>query len=269
MGTLHHADLTDLDRLNQQLHGSPRERANAIVAAARTGLPHAQTLLGQILLNGHGIEKDQALAIKWFKIAASQGDAMAFNMLGRCYEHGWQLPKDESMAAACFQEAAQLKLDWGLYNLANLYATGRGVAQDDSRAFALYQQAAQAGHAKSMNLLGRCYEEGLGVPADAAAALAWYRRSAEGGDFRGQYSLATVLLSQGEIDTACHWLELALQGGNLNFLRATRSALLQASQAQIRGFAPRFYQRAAELGDASDQALLSQLPQAEQTAETD
>ncbi|MCU1718103.1 sel1 repeat family protein [Pseudomonas sp. 5P_3.1_Bac2] len=267
MGTLHHADLTDLDRLNQQLHGSPRERANAIVAAARTGLPHAQTLLGQILLNGQGIEQDQALAIKWFKIAASQGDAMAFNMLGRCYEHGWHLDKDESMAAACFLEAANLKLDWGLYNLANLYATGRGVAQDDQRAFALYQQAALAGHAKSMNLLGRCYEDGLGVPADAATALSWYRRSAEAGDFRGQYSLATVLLSQGEIEHACHWLELALQGGNLNFLRATRSALRQTNQARLRHFAQRFYQRAAELGDASDQALLRQFEQPARSAE--
>src|SRR5690606_23538775 len=197
---------------------------------------------------------DQALALTWFGIAAQQGDAMALNMLGRCHEHGWGVAKDESQAVVYYQLAADLGLDWGQYNLANLLATGRGTQRDDRRALALYRQAAEQGHAKSMNLVGRCYEEGLGVAADPLTALQWYRRSAEGGDFRGQYSLATVLLALGEEQQACAWLARALQGSNLNFLRATRGALLQASQPEIRALALAFHRRAVELGDASDAA---------------
>ncbi len=33
----------------------------------------AQALLGQILLDGHGIEQDQAVALRWFEIAARAG----------------------------------------------------------------------------------------------------------------------------------------------------------------------------------------------------
>src|SRR5690606_36281625 len=217
-----------------------------------TGLPRAQSLLGQILLTGDGIQQDQALALTWFGIAAQQGDAMALNMLGRCHEHGWGVAKDESRAVIYYQHAAELGLDWGQYNLANLLATGRGIARDDGRALILYRQAAEQGHAKSMNLVGRCYEEGLGVAADPVVALQSYRRSAEAGAFRGKYSLATVLLALGDRQTACEWLARALQGGKLNFLRAPRSELYQPSQREIGALALALHQRAAELGDASD-----------------
>ena len=259
MGTLHTIETTDAQQFAESLQGSPQQRAKAILAAVRTGLPLAQTMLGQILLEGHGIEQDRTLAITWFNIAASQGDAMALNMLGRCHEHGWGVEKNEPMAAAYYQKAADIKLDWAQYNLANLLATGRGIARDPQKAFALYLQAANQGHAKSMNLVGRCYEDGAGVEADTATAFDWYRRSAEAGDFRGQYSWATVLLAQGEVERACEWLQRALQDGNLNFLRATRAALLQAKQAEVRQIALDFHARAAQLGDASDQAAYEQL----------
>lgn len=263
MGTLTTIETADAEQFAESLQGSPQQRARAILAAARTGLPLAQTMLGQILLEGHGIEQDHTLAITWFNIAASQGDTMALNMLGRCHEHGWGVEKNEPMAAAYYQKAADLKLDWAQYNLANLLATGRGIARDPQQAFALYLQAANQGHAKSMNLAGRCYEDGTGVEANPAIAFDWYRRSAEAGDFRGQYSWATVLLGQGEIEHACEWLQRALQGGNLNFLRATRSALLHAEEKEVRQIALAFHTRAAELGDASDQAAYEQVTTAQ------
>lgn len=238
----------------QRLDGRHREAAQGILAAAKDGQVEAYVMLGQILLEGQGIQRDPELALTWFRIAARQGQPMALNMLGRCLEHGWGCAVDLVAAAEHFRQAAALGLDWAMYNYANLLATGRGVARNPHAAFALYLQAAQAGHAKSMNLVGRCLEEGLGVEADPQAALQWYRRSAEAGDFRGQYSLAAVLAAQGEEDQALHWLRLALAGGNLNFLRATRAGLLQAPQPAIRAMASAYHQRAAELGDASDRA---------------
>ncbi|MEA1607454.1 tetratricopeptide repeat protein [Pseudomonas spirodelae] len=245
--------------LTQMLSGTPSQRARAILAAASTGHPDAQVMLGQILLQGQGIERDAQLALVWFRIAAAQQNAMAYNMLGRCHEHGWAVPADPTLAAEHYQHAADQALDWGLYNLANLLATGRGVKQDLERAFSLYLQAAQAGHAKSMNLSGRCYEDGLGVEADARKALYWYQCAAAAGDFRGQYSLAAVLAAQGQIADAEQWLRQALTGGNLNFLRSTRAALLQTAQPSIRALAIDYHRRAAELGSPDDQACYAAL----------
>ncbi len=66
------------------LDDSPVRAAQAILMAAKQGVVDAQALLGQILLDGRGIERDQALALRWFEIAAQGGHLMARNMVGRC-----------------------------------------------------------------------------------------------------------------------------------------------------------------------------------------
>nr|WP_272889475.1 tetratricopeptide repeat protein [Stutzerimonas stutzeri] len=241
------------------LAGEPREAARTILTAAETGLADAQVMLGQILLEGRGIQRDLGLAVRWFRIARAQGNAMAHNMLGRCLEHGWGCDPDPSSAVREYQKAGKKGLDWGMYNLANLLATGRGVAQDQPQALRLYRQAAELGHAKSMNLLGRYLEEGLVVPADQVAAWNWYRRSAEGGDFRGQYSYAAVLISQQRWDEARHWLIQALALGHLKFLRKARDELLTARIESIADIASAYAVRCADTGDQGDRLIARQI----------
>ncbi|MGZ0705728.1 tetratricopeptide repeat protein [Pseudomonas piscis] len=249
----------DGEQLGAMLEESPARAAQAILLAAGQGLVDAQALLGQILLDGRGIEQDPVLALRWFGIAAQGGHLMARNMLGRCHEHGWGCPADPGIAAGHYRQAAAAGLDWGLYNYANLLATGRGVVQDHAQALACYQRAAQLGHAKSMNLLGRYLEEGQVCPADLEAARDWYRRSAEGGDFRGQFSYAAVLAEAGRVGEAVEWLQRALVGGNLNFLRVACAALLNATHPEIRELALAYHQRAAQLGDERDVERLAVL----------
>jgi TPR repeat protein len=256
---LRREEVLDGEQLRAMLEHSPARAAQAVLAAAKQGVLEAQALLGQILLDGHGIQQDQALARVWFEIAARRGHLMARNMLGRCQEHGWGGAADAVAAAEAYRQAADAGLDWGLYNYANLLATGRGVAENHALALVCYRRAAELGHAKSMNLLGRYLEEGLVCQADPLAARDWYRRSAEGGDFRGQFSYAAVLAASGRIEDALHWLHQALAGGNLNFLRVARGALLQAQQPQIRALALAYHQRAAGLGDERDAECLAAL----------
>ncbi|WP_375162902.1 tetratricopeptide repeat protein [Pseudomonas sp. LS44] len=256
---LRRRESVDGAQLAEQLGSNPQRAARAILSAAAAGMLDAQTLLGQILLQGRGITRDEPLARQWFRIAAQAGDAMAHNMLGRCLEHGWGGHTDLAAAAQHYRQAAEDGLDWGLYNLANLLATGRGVAQDHTQALQLYLRAAEQGHAKSMNLVGRYHEESLGVAADPTLALHWYQRSAAGGDFRGQFSLAAVLAAQGQVVEAEHWLRQALAGGNLSFFRATRAALLAAAQPPLRALAMDYHRRAAELGDEHDREALAAL----------
>ncbi|TWI54372.1 hypothetical protein IQ22_02238 [Pseudomonas duriflava] len=239
--------------------GNPREAARVILSAAKEGLADGQALLGQILLDGHGIQKDPALALTWFRIAADNGHVMARNMMGRCLEHGWGCEPDATAAAQAYRMAAEQGLDWGVYNYANLLATGRGIPQDPYKAFLFYRRAAEQGHAKSMNLVGRYYEEGVVVTADVSAAFDWYKRSALGGDFRGQYSYAAVLASQGQLDEAQYWLCEALKGGNLKFLRAARQALVESTHETLRQIGRDYYQRSVELGDETDRAAYEQI----------
>lgn len=254
-------EVLDSQQLAAMLQENPASAAQAILVAAKAQMIEAQALLGQILLDGNGIERDPALALTWFRIAAEKGHAMAANMLGRCHEHGWGCMANPVKAAVFYRQAADAGLDWGLYNLGNLLATGRGVVQNQQSALACYRQAAQMSHAKSMNLLGRYLEEGIYCKQDLASAHDWYRRSAEAGDFRGQFSYAAVLADQNRIEEAVSWLKTALHIGNLNFLRVSRKALLSASHPDVRVLAIEYHQRAAELGDAYDKAEYEQLIQ--------
>ncbi|MFI8691216.1 tetratricopeptide repeat protein [Stutzerimonas kunmingensis] len=225
----------------------PQRAARLVLAAAAAGELEAQALLGQILLDGRGIEADPALALIWFSIAADRGHAMACNMAGRCHEHGWGAPANPARAADFYRRAAEMGLDWGMYNLANLLATGRGISQDEAAAYRLYRQAAELGHAKSMNLTGRCLEEGLGVSLDVSAAHSWYRRSAEAGDFRGQFSHAAVLLTQQQWDAARHWLSRALELGHLKFIETALASLQAAALPQIADIVEAYARRRNEL----------------------
>ncbi|OCX15295.1 sel1 repeat family protein [Ectopseudomonas hydrolytica] len=247
------------EELGALLNADPASAANAILSAARTGSTQAQTLLGQILLNGQGITQDQELARQWFKIAIQNSDdPAAHNMLGRCLEHGWGGEQDHSAAAAHYRRAIAAGLDWAMYNYAGLLATGRGVPRDDCQAYALYLRAAEAGHAKSMNLVGRYHEEGITVPRNPALARKWYKRSAEAGDFRGQFSYAAVLAEDRQLEQAQHWLLEALRTGNLNFLRFGRASLSLADSTAVRAIALAYYARAAEIGDETDKQALEE-----------
>ena len=244
---LRRQEVLDGEQLKAMLAENPAPAAQAILMAAKAGIVEGQALLGQILLDGQGIERDPVLAKRWFQIAANAGHLMARNMLGRCWEHGWGGPVDFTLAALEYRHAAESGLDWGLYNVANLLATGRGLAMDQLAALSCYRKAAQMGHAKSMNLLGRYLEQGQYCEKNLAESYHWYERSAHGGDFRGQFSYAAVLADSGQIEAALAWLRKALAGGNLKFLRVAHKALAAVNDPQIRAMAEAYQQRAAQL----------------------
>ena len=74
---LRREEVLDGEQLCAMLEQSPARAAQAILLAAGEGVLDAQALLGQILLDGLGIERDQALALRWFTIAAKGGHLMA------------------------------------------------------------------------------------------------------------------------------------------------------------------------------------------------
>lgn len=221
---------------------NPRAYVRWVMHAAQLGDADAQATLAQLLLEGRGVQKDEALALSWFRIAARQRHPMAINMIGRCLENGWGCEIDLEDSARHYREAADMGLDWGLYNYGQLLTRGRGVERDLGAAYELFRRAAAKGHAKSMNLLGRFHHEGVVVPKDIQLARQWYQRSAEAGDFRGQYNHAAELAEDGDEAQACLWLERALETATPGFLQAAYPVLLGSAIASIREMGLR-YQR--------------------------
>jgi TPR repeat protein len=58
----------------------------------------AQTSLGAMYANGQGVPKDDAQAVKWYRLAADQGDASAQTSLGAMYANGIGVPRDDVLA---------------------------------------------------------------------------------------------------------------------------------------------------------------------------
>ena len=81
---------------------------------------NAQYNLGIMYYNGQGVPQDYAEAVKWYRLAADQGDAYA------------------------------------QYNLGVMYDNGEGVPQDYKEAVKWYRLAAEQGHAKAQYNLGSC-----------------------------------------------------------------------------------------------------------------
>ncbi|MGN6268956.1 MAG: tetratricopeptide repeat protein [Sphingomonas sp.] len=192
-----------------RLAGPPETRATFIRAAAEAGLAEAQAVYGQMLLDGHGVARDEAAALGWFTRAAAQHHVMALNMVGRCYDLGWGTPVMKDRAAACFRLAAEQGLDWAMYNYATLLALGQGVPEDKPQALDWLEKAARLGNAKAINFLGSFHEDGWVVPRDMAQAARLYARAARGGDFRGCFNHARMLGARGRTEEALIWLARA------------------------------------------------------------
>ena len=98
---------------------------------AEQGDAPSQTLLGQILYQGEGVEKNYRQAADWFRLAAASGDPQAKFALGMMYLSGHGVLPDKAKAAEMFAEAGQTGHADALYNLALLYLEGEGVERKD------------------------------------------------------------------------------------------------------------------------------------------
>ena len=83
--------------------------------------------------------KDNQEAVRWYKMAASQGLSDAQNNLGFMYMNGY------------------------------------GIQQDTEKALSLFKKAANQGNAKAQFTLGLMHKEGKGVPQDYIKAYMWFK----------------------------------------------------------------------------------------------
>ena len=211
--------------------------------------PSAQNNLGHMYRGGKGVPQDDKTAVKWYRLAAEQGDAVGQNALGNMYYTGRGVPKDGKESAKWRTLAAEQGNSQSQYNLGVMYENGRGVSQDDKTAVKWYRLAAEQGIANAQRALkrlqkeiaklnklrelqarakqgdanaqyqlGTMYDNGLGVPKDDKEAVKWWRKAAKQGFAQAQSTLGVMYYFGEGVSVnsikAYMWWSLAMEQGN-------------------------------------------------------
>ena len=186
--------------------------------AAEQGNVAAQFDLGFMYANGRGVAQDDKEAVKWYRLAAEQGDADAQSNLGNMYRSGEGVAQDDKEAVKWYRLAAEQGNAAAQCNLGFMYGNGRGVAQDDKEAVKWYRLAAKQGRARAQCNLGIMYANGQGVAQDDKEAVNWYRLAAEKGDADAQSNLGNMYRNGRGVaqddKEAVKWYRLAAEQGN-------------------------------------------------------
>lgn len=113
-------------------------------------------------------------------LIAVQGNAIAQNNLG-CYENGHGVDKSNTDAVKWWKPAAEQGDAEAQYSFGICYLLGLGVDKSYTEAVKWYRRAAAQGNADAQYSLGHCYENGHGVPESESEAIKWYKMSAKQG----------------------------------------------------------------------------------------
>ena len=154
--------------------------------------PPAQFNLGMMYKRGMGVAQDHTEAVRWYRLAADQGDADGQVSLGEMYDNGTGVSQDQAKAARLYRLAADQGDAGGQVSLGVMYDNGTGVPQDHAEAVRLYRLAADQGDAGAQSNLGVSYEHGMGVPQDHTEAVRFYRLAADQGNAGGQCGLGVM-----------------------------------------------------------------------------
>lgn len=112
---------------------------------------YSQFSMGLMFETGDGAPQNLKEAIRWYTMAAEQGDADAQNKLGVMYAQGKGVPQDYKEAVAWFSRAAEQGYASAQYNLGLMYANGQGVPTDYVLSYKWFNLAAAEGNENAIH----------------------------------------------------------------------------------------------------------------------
>ena len=171
--------------------GSPNN-FNEIAKKAEQKDANAQFNLGTLYRNGEGVEKNDAEAAKWYRLAALQGNAEAQFSLGVLYGRGEGVEKNDAEAAKWYRLAADQGDAKARFNLGVLYHKGEGIEQNHAKAAKWYRLAADQGVVEARFNLGLLYYSGKGVEKNHTEAAKCFRLATDQGIAEAQFSLGLL-----------------------------------------------------------------------------
>jgi len=108
---------------------------------AESGDADAQYGLGMMYGNGFGVDMDDALAIKWYGLAAEKGHSGAQCNLAVMHQNGWGVPLNEEEAVRLFSQAAEQGVVEAMVALGRHFAMDFSEAYDPVRAYKWFSLA--------------------------------------------------------------------------------------------------------------------------------
>ena len=191
---------------------------NALKQLSDEGNLDAMLLMGNLLVGGYGVAKNELAAVELYYHAAEKGYAPAANALGQCY------------------------------------SSGTGVRRDDLRAISCYRRGAEAGYAPAQFHLGVCYFNGYGIKVDKEEAAKWYTLAAEQGYAPAQFTLGkhhSQIMNgvENDLEKCKYWLTLAAEQGYLKAMTYLADIYHSAGNNEADQKAAQWYISAARLGD--------------------
>ena len=176
--------------------GSGVERDDALALkwlrkAAETHVD-AQVELGHMLYVGDGVAKCRAESSRWYAKAREGGSQDAL-MLGRVYFNGDGVQRDVEEAVKWYAKAAEQGSMHAQYYMGAAYYNGDGVPVDKAAAVIFFRKAAEQGHMEAQCRMGSTYNNsGYGLPIDKAAAVEWWHKAAMQGHEDAQYRMGVA-----------------------------------------------------------------------------
>jgi len=144
--------------------------------AAKNDTVVAQYFLGEMYIDGSGVERNVEKAMFWYELAAKQGYAKAQYRLGfifRSYDEYGGKSKENKLAVYWYEKAAKQGDDYAQWHLALLHHTVPEV-EDYKKALYWYTKSAEQANIWAQRNLGDLYESGDGVLQDYVTAHMWY-----------------------------------------------------------------------------------------------
>jgi len=228
--------LNDTGKYYKVLARDTRKAAEWYEKAALQGHAKAQTALGQLYINGYGVQQDYVVGVDWLQKAAEQGDADAHLELGWLYADGEGIPEDPVKALKWWQNAAERDFAHAQFTLGLIYNKGEIVPRDVTRTVELWSKAATQGYHPAQFNLGSMYYFGEGVPKDPVKAVSLWEKAAAFGYIDAQYNLALAYhlgsgIKKNEL-LAYVWSNLASEYGGSPIARKLRDSIILTKDQQ-------------------------------------
>ena len=223
------ARLAYLSCIGDEIAGIPQDRdgglralaevLDALNAEVEREEPDAMLLMGNLLVDGLAVEKDDHRAVELYYRASELGFAPAANALGQCYSFAVGVRLDAVRAVGCYRRAAEAGFAPAQFHLGVCYFDGNGIRPDKPEAAKWYAAAAEQGYAPAQFTLGRHYSQIMnGVENDLEKGVMWLSRAAGQGLVRAMTYLADLYhnagTNEGDI-LAAKWYETAATRGDL------------------------------------------------------
>lgn len=175
-------------------HSNYETAVKYLFDAARLGSTEAMYILGKMLKNGEGFDRNPQLAYTYVLKSAQHGFAPAQAELAYMYDHGIGTELDKTLATKWYMTAAEKGETASYLPLGIRYLEGIYVEKDGELAERYLIRSAAGGCADAELMLAKLYKEGTELQQDIKRSNEHFKNAAEAGLCEAQYFYALAIL---------------------------------------------------------------------------